>query len=334
MLEPLGVSARAESVYLAMLHDPNAGVAEIATELDTDESDVRAALNELARISLVRESPEASEAIQPVSPQLGLAALVARVRAELARRHHEVEASRVEIDQLINSYAERVADAADLRFTQLTSIDDIRKKLRELASTCVWEACSFMPGGAQSEASLAASRPLDEEAIARGVRLRTIFLESARNDPATHSYALWLGELGSEVRTAVSLPLRMLVVDRKTAVVPLDQEDSRAGAVVVSGAGVVSGLMALFNKVWHESRPIVSRRPPRSPAGLSPQNKQILVLLSTGHTDEAIARQLGISVRTVRRVASGLFQRLGARSRFQAGAIAVAQGWLSLDDLE
>jgi DNA-binding NarL/FixJ family response regulator len=52
--------------------------------------------------------------------------------------------------------------------------------------------------------------------------------------------------------------------------------------------------------------------------------------LAEGHTDEAIAKRLGVSHRTARRIASDLMDRLGARSRFEAGVRAVQQGWLPI----
>ncbi|WP_155354621.1 LuxR C-terminal-related transcriptional regulator [Acrocarpospora macrocephala] len=51
-------------------------------------------------------------------------------------------------------------------------------------------------------------------------------------------------------------------------------------------------------------------------------------MLLEGQTDEGAARRLGLSLRTVRRSMSSLMTRLGARSRFQAGARAVQRGWL------
>ncbi|MFD9398969.1 response regulator transcription factor [Streptomyces sp. NPDC060011] len=44
--------------------------------------------------------------------------------------------------------------------------------------------------------------------------------------------------------------------------------------------------------------------------------------------DEAIARQLGWSVRTMRRRTSRLHELLGAANRFQAGVIAQRRGWI------
>jgi DNA-binding NarL/FixJ family response regulator len=45
----------------------------------------------------------------------------------------------------------------------------------------------------------------------------------------------------------------------------------------------------------------------------------VLRLLADGATDEAIARQLSISVRTVQREVRQVLDQVGARTRFQAG---------------
>jgi DNA-binding NarL/FixJ family response regulator len=50
------------------------------------------------------------------------------------------------------------------------------------------------------------------------------------------------------------------------------------------------------------------------------------VLLAAGLKDEAIARQLGVSLRTIHRRTGDLLDRLGARTRFQAGMQAARQG--------
>ena len=51
-------------------------------------------------------------------------------------------------------------------------------------------------------------------------------------------------------------------------------------------------------------------------------------MLAEGHTDVTIAKKLGVSHRTARRVAADLLDRLSARSRFEAGVHAVQDGWL------
>ncbi len=333
MFEALGLSAQTEAVYLALLNYPDAGTDEIAGQLNMSETQVREALDELARMSLLRDPEPGSAPLRLIDPQIGLSALLARQHAEVARRQLEIEESRAALTALLTAHAERKPRTAEPGIEHLTGIDEIRTRLMTLADSCQWEACSFMPGGAQSAESLAASRKLDAEAIDRGVRLRTLYLDSVRNDQPTLDYAMWLSERGSEVRTAPTLPLRMLIVDRKLALVPVNTEDSRAMALVISGTGVVTALYALFNSEWKAATPLGSVRR-RDSEGLSTQEKQVLLLLGAGHTDEVIARRLGVSVRTARRVAADLLGRLGARSRFQAGALAAARGWIDPDDLD
>jgi len=333
MFEALGLNPTTESVYLAMLELPEANLEDLARRLDLDRAQLLDALDDLARMSLLHRPVAGPEPVRLVDPEVGLAALLARQQTEVARRQQEIEESRAAFSTLLAARAEQQPRAAEPGVDRLIGIDAIRARLRELAETCTWEACSFMPGGAQSASSLAASRPLDADAINRGVRLRTVYQDSVRNDPGTREYAEWLGELGSEVRTAPTLPLRMLIVDRQYALVPVNADNSAAMALTISGTGIVSALFALFNGVWKDATPFGAPRR-RDDNGLSVQERQVLRLLGEGHTDEVIARRLGISVRTARRVAANLLARLGARSRFQAGVLAVSRSWIDSTEIE
>jgi DNA-binding NarL/FixJ family response regulator len=54
----------------------------------------------------------------------------------------------------------------------------------------------------------------------------------------------------------------------------------------------------------------------------------LVMLLSQGHTDDSAAKRLGVSERTCRRMMADMMERLGARSRFEAGLLAAREGWL------
>jgi len=175
--------------------------------------------------------------------------------------------------------------------------------------------------------ALQASKPLDEQLLGRAVSIRTIYLDSVRNDPPTVSYARWLTVLGGQVRTVPVLPLRLIVFDRSVAVVPLDPNVTRAGVTLLPSPGAVAAMHALFEQVWENATPLGVAQP-RVRQNLTRQDAALLRLLSQGDTDEMVARKLGVSVRTVRRMASELMAELGARSRFQAGVLAYERGWL------
>ena len=59
----------------------------------------------------------------------------------------------------------------------------------------------------------------------------------------------------------------------------------------------------------------------------SPLDRQILALLLTGLTDQAVAAQLGISLRTVQRRVRRLEDLAGVRTRMQLGWYAARNGW-------
>jgi Response regulator containing a CheY-like receiver domain and an HTH DNA-binding domain len=61
---------------------------------------------------------------------------------------------------------------------------------------------------------------------------------------------------------------------------------------------------------------------------LDRRDAHILTLLSDGRSDATIARQSGVSLRTVERRVHALMDRLGAKTRFQAGAQAARRGWI------
>ncbi len=51
-------------------------------------------------------------------------------------------------------------------------------------------------------------------------------------------------------------------------------------------------------------------------------------MLAQGHKDEACARNLDVSVRTVRRMVADLTERVGAGSRFELAILAARGGWI------
>jgi DNA-binding CsgD family transcriptional regulator/sugar-specific transcriptional regulator TrmB len=332
MLMTLGLDADAEAVYRAMLVRPKDGVAALAATLDLTEDRVRAALDTLSELALVRPSYEDQGRLRAVSPDVGMEALLARQQRELARHQQRLEASRATAAQLIAEHADLRTAAGSPGVEQLTGLDRIRDRLAALTREVATEVMGFNPNSAQSEEGMAAARPLDQELLERGVLIRTVYLDSIRNHAPTVAHAEWLAGHGGQVRTVPTLPTRMIIIDRTTAVIPVRSDDSASGAVILSGEGTVTALCALFDSTWAAGRPL-GHVPVRDAHGLTSQDQAALTLLADGHTDEAIARRLGVSPRTARRVTSELIERLGARSRFQAGVRAAQRGWLPSDDL-
>ncbi|WP_405010844.1 LuxR C-terminal-related transcriptional regulator [Kitasatospora sp. NBC_01539] len=325
-IPPIGLDPFGEAVYRTMLLHPELDTGGIAERLESAEADVRAALDRLADLALTRPTGS-SDRWRAVNPELGLATLLARQEAEAVRRQQEIERSRAAMAGLIAEYASVHAPANQPGIELISNLDEVRDRLVQLASDAAAEVLSFAPGGPQPPQVMEASRTLDQQTLERGVRMRTVYQDSVRNDPATVQYARWLHGLGGAVRTVPTLPLRMILVDNATAIVPIDPEDARKGAVLLRSPGVIAALRALFEQVWEQARPL-GEGVTRGPHGLTAQERELLRLLAEGLTDERAGQRLGVSLRTVRRMMADLMVRMDARSRFQAGIQVAALGWI------
>lgn len=336
MFESLGLNELTESVYLLLFEFPGASIGEIAQRLGHTESQIAWAIEELLEISLLHRPATGPQSPQVVDPELALTALAARCQAKLARRQQEIEEDRVALLTRLASSRPRSAEA---ELGYLEGAEAVRRRTAELAAAAKWEVCVFAPGGGRSAISPYTDHAWDTEIVHRGVRLRRLCLDSVRNDRPALEHLHRLDRLGGEIRTVPALPLHLLLVDRRQALTSVDPADTtesadeeKATAVTTSNDALVAGLLALFDSVWRTAVPLRSTRH-RDSAGLSAQERYVLKSLAEGLTDEATARRLGVSVRTTRREASDLFARLGARSRFQAGARAFARGWIDEDDI-
>lgn len=328
MLEVLGIDERTESVYCLMLRRHDWGAAQIAAELKCSEDEVRQALDRLAQLRLLRSSLQDPGSMRAVSPEVGLRLLLQERESELLEQQQQLAAGQTAVLRLVEEYA-GAADRERHDVEYLVGMDAIQRRLEELAHCCERDCLSFMPGGAQSATSLEASKPLDKDLMDRGVRVLTLYMDSVRNDQATLNYAQWLTERGGQVRTAPTLPIRMVMFDREAALLPVDPENTKKGAALLRGPGVITALFALFEQIWEAAAFFgTDRDRERDESGLTRQEAELLRLLLQGNTDEIAARKLGVGLRTVRRTMADLMGRLEARSRFEAGARAAQRGWI------
>lgn len=326
----LGLDQRTEQAYRVALSEPSwttdALVGSVAQQLGLTSPEARQVVDGLVRRALLRPSDEDRDArLRVVAPSVALESALSQARRLVLDQQQTVDRAAQLLLDLQDRYTSARDAYLDHTVERLTGIDAVRSRLEHLAQNAQQEVLSFLRG-TQSPESMRASAPLDEAALARGVALRGIHQHSAVNDPTTMAYLRWLDDLGAEVRTVATLPLQMIIFDREIAVLPLDVEQSGAGAQLVRGSGMVTALLALFESIWASARPVGEPRRGAS-VELSDTEGEILRILATGATDEVVARQLGVSVRTVRRLTAALMTRYEAQSRFELGVKLGQMGW-------
>lgn len=129
---------------------------------------------------------------------------------------------------------------------------------------------------------------------------------------------------GEIQRMVPRLPLKMVMADETLALVALTMTGVD-GAMLVRSKRLLSLLRDFFESLWQRASPI--------DGGVDQQlvdhrYGQVPTLLSAGLGDDAVARQLGMGLRTVRRRIAEMSDDLGAHSRFQAGVLAEKRGYV------
>lgn len=331
LLGSFGIDAHSERVYLAMLRYPGEGIERLAQHLAMDGRAVGRAVDRLGRLGLVRPSPGRPETMRAVSPEIGLESVLARQEAKLAGRRSRIDEGRAALAVLLADRAcdlDRAGPAPRSAGTEeVLGADAMRQRLEQLTNTARFEVLSARPGGGQAPEILDDDRLLDEFLLRRGVQVRTVYQASIRNAPSAPAYAAWVAQSGGQIKTLPTVPLRMKVIDRRTAVLALAPDADTPGMTVLRDRPALVAFHALFERMWEEAVPFAAPEC-HTDARLTPQELALLRLLAEGATDEIAARKLSVSVRTVGRMVADLMARLGAQSRFGAGILVNRYGWL------
>ena len=147
--------------------------------------------------------------------------------------------------------------------------------------------------------------------------MRTLYQHSARRSSVTHKYVAAVTARGAEVRTLDEFFNRMIVVDRRVAVIP-NREESRV-AVVVREPAVVAYLVDVFERSWERGRPFTNRETSLLKDIAAEQRAMTMRMLIEGHSDPVSAKRLGVSPRTYAGYVADLKTEYDAETRFQLG---------------
>jgi DNA-binding CsgD family transcriptional regulator/biotin operon repressor len=118
-------------------------------------------------------------------------------------------------------------------------------------------------------------------------------------------------------REAPQMPLKLIVLDRRTAFFPINALDYDRGYLEVTHPQVVDPLISVFESTWAAATD--PRRYGVPQIMLSDREQKLIELLAEGHTDISAAQQLKISARSVTNIMRSLMDRVGVDNRFQLG---------------
>ncbi|MEU6977080.1 MULTISPECIES: helix-turn-helix transcriptional regulator [unclassified Streptomyces] len=317
MLAFLGVSAGEEAVYRTTLRSPGLGIAAIAGACGIDEESAGAALGRLRELGMVATADQRTfTGTDPVSVIDRLARLRIRgLQGEIRR----VASSRHLVESLAEDRRAGTWDRA-VELQHVEGLDQVIACVDELSFFAREERLTTHPGPILA-AALDAVRSSDLKYLRRGLRMRTLVHDGALGSPEVGRFVSELTERGAQVRGTAGPLERMVIFDRRTALVATDPADITRGALVVRHPALVGFLLPLFESRWSRSRGLVDDLP-------SPTELRVLRAMARVAKDEAGARELGMSVRTYRGHVAALIRRLDAPNRFAAALAARERNWL------
>jgi DNA-binding CsgD family transcriptional regulator/sugar-specific transcriptional regulator TrmB len=327
VLEPLGLDDATYAVYHALLREPDSTPERIAALVNRPIDEVHQLMTELRKLDLLVPTWTNPDVEHAVHPRVGLAGLVERRRAELNHKIAELAAAQAAAETMAEQYNELLTSRTSGDVEVLKGRANASRRIEELGAKARESFWGLIPAHVDDIVAPAEESP-DLPLLERGIKMRTVYLQSMTVSKQGLEFAAFMHKHGNEVRATPTLPMRLLLIDHEIAIMPLDPAVESAGAVIHRSPAVVALALALFDAYWSRATDLFSPEDRDNDSPLTPHEAEVLRLLAGGAKDEQVARLLGISLRTARRITANLSDRLDATSRFELGVAAAKRGWV------
>ncbi|CCH30238.1 helix-turn-helix domain-containing protein [Actinosynnema sp. NPDC047251] len=311
-LEPVGLGPTEGAVYLALLREPRSDAGQLAAAIDLPTSRLTRATANLIAAGLVTKLAGRPARYVPAPPQVALDALA-------LRRTEQLDRLRATTHRLAAQYEDAPRGEPGDLVELLEGGPAVRHHIAQLQLAAREEVllidCPPYLGGAPEH------NVAELQALRRGVAYRTIYHLPALEDPARLAEIAGYTEAGEEARALPDVRLKMMIADRRTALIPGSFEAAETGVrILVHRSPLLDALVACFDLLWDRATPIGTA------LRGTHRDKEMVALLAAGMKDAAIMRSLGITQRTMTRRMSALLDELNATTRFQAGIHAARRG--------
>ena len=310
----LGIGDLEERVYRTLLSRRRVSAADLAADLPIHIGDATRLLAHLESLGLAAQLPESPRAYVAVAPELAIDALI-------KQRQHALEQARKAVPALAKTFAQASVDHAEQRpiIESVTNRAHLRHLLGQLHQSSRTDLMVFQKGPVIVPGDQFMGDTVTETLV------RTVSDESYLEAPGGLEGLYKDIARGEQARTFSRLPFKMVIADRRTALINLDAQDPDAPKILIHRSTLLEALCLLFEFVWEKATPIVTARDGEVKMksdgnGHGSESVQALIpLLSAGLNDKAIAQELNISASTLNRRMGELMSIYDARTRFQLG---------------
>jgi DNA-binding CsgD family transcriptional regulator len=325
-LEVWGLDDVAETTYRAMLRNPDFDAERLGRHLELAPAELDAAVESLVRAGLVGHGPAG---FVPASPATTLAALVHGELSEIEERRARLDAVRASLAGFAADHAVGQSRAwASVPF-ELLSLEESFAAVEDLQRGTTGEVLSCHQA-VDIDVDSPAYVELIENQLAAGRPMRGLYPVEVLGHPDRLAYVRHWADAGERVRLSDRALPSVATFGAEVALVSADDEAGAPVRMLLRAPALVELVRALFEEYWSQAVPLPGRAVDGAARAQDDADDAtaVLELLKLGMKDESIARQLGVSLRTVRRRIADVLDDLGASTRFQAGAEAARRGLL------
>jgi DNA-binding CsgD family transcriptional regulator len=320
VLATFGVGKDAERLYRSVLRSAGRPLGEHGELLSWPLGRARAALAPLVAVQLVAEAADGG--LVADHPRTTLSRLIDRETARLDQRRRDLEDVRSAVSDFA---ADHGAGSAGL--SRPVAVDPIPP---ELVVTTVEEMLRSTSGVIRSFHLDVALGPATDSGITRtalqqmsaGRELRSIYPLAVLDHPTQLTWVRDWAAAGERQRVVQRVPHEFAVFGDEVVLCSAVWGSTEGGAVLMRLPLLVRAFTAVFDDAWRSGLPVPDASVEQD------ADTRLLALLAGGFKDEAIARYLGLSLRTVRRRVARLADDLGVHTRFQLGVVAQRRGLL------
>jgi sugar-specific transcriptional regulator TrmB/DNA-binding CsgD family transcriptional regulator len=330
MLEVIGLGTEVEQVYEVLLNARPATGRELAAATGLSQPAVRSALRTLQGLGLVSRLAGPPPGYVATDPSLTLDALLMNQEEQLRR-------ARARAGEISERFRQAAAGRDPAEMVEVVTGSETIVERHDQLQRSAQRELRFLDKPPYRAGYEYSNEP-EVEFLRGGGVARSIY-ETAAVDipdrlPALDAYLA----AGEQARVLPVLPTKLVLVDDRVGIVPLRVGDVPSRSyLVVHRSALLDALCGLFETLWQLALPLTLGSGGggdglRAAGRPDPLEQRILGLMNAGLPDEAIARHLGLSHRTLQRRIRDLMQRLDANTRYQLGARAAALGWAAPAD--
>lgn len=318
ILQRIGITAKQERLYRQLVEAPDQTAESLAITAKIAPASIEADLAALIELGLVAESsPQGT--YTATDPEAAISVLIRREQEKL-------DSARLESIRLTQQLrAHRQQNNVSSIVEVLTG--DALAEQWHLGQRSAQDRIRMTDRPPYFNAPDLSSMQTQRRRMAEGLTYQVVYDQATFEDPAHTNRVMTAVEWGEQARVTANVPIKIVLVDDSFAMVMITRNSQydEPTVILVRPSALLDALSALFDLLWSRGVRI------RGDSGVETDGEvpeKLLGLMAMGLKDEAIAIEMGVTVRTVRRRIRELYEQLGVHNRFQAGVAAKTRGWL------